>query len=158
MILVFNLNDIIINNLFFTETRKNITMDGTFSKIIYSDENVAMNGIYLNMCIDDYSYDKSHSKIILKGTKNNIKIINEITELEHYILKYFKHINATTKQTKYLLKEQLNAMLIKVYRYNHQHLNNIELNGKTILRISGIWEDTNNIGLTFKIMEIFPLV
>ena len=45
MILVFNLNDIIINNLFFTETRKNITMDGTFSKIIYSDENIAMNGI-----------------------------------------------------------------------------------------------------------------
>ena len=47
MLLVFNTNDIVIDNVFFLETRKNIILDGKFTKIIYSDENLVMNGIYM---------------------------------------------------------------------------------------------------------------
>jgi len=45
MLLTFKLNDIVIDNVFFLETRKNIIMDGKFTKIIYSDENIVMNGV-----------------------------------------------------------------------------------------------------------------
>lgn len=36
-----------IQNVCFLEKRKNIIVDGTFTKITYSDENMCMNGIYL---------------------------------------------------------------------------------------------------------------
>ena len=157
MILTFNLNDILINNVFFLETRKNIIMDGKFTKIIYSNENIVMNSLYANIYLNEYTYDKSYSRLIMKDTKNNINIIKKITDIEYYLLKYFKHINGNTKQTKYLLKEQLETKTIKVYRDNYPYANGNIANGKIVLKISGIWEDNNSFGLTYKIMETFPL-
>lgn len=157
MILVFNLNDIIIGNVFFLETRKNIIMDGKFTKIIYSDENIVTNGLYTNIYLNEYTYDKSHSRIIMKDTKNNINIIKKISDIEYYLLKYFKHINGNTKHVKYLLKEQLETKTIKVYRDINPYTNGLNINGQIVLKISGIWEDNNSIGLTYKIMETFPL-
>ena len=157
MLLVFNTNDIVIDNVFFLETRKNIILDGKFTKIIYSDENLVMNGIYMNISLNEYTHDKSYSRIIMKDSKNNTNFIKKISDLEYYILKYFKHINGNTKQSKYLLKEQFETMFIKVYRDNYPYANNIDVNGKIVLKISGVWEDNNSIGLTYKIMETFPL-
>lgn len=158
MLLVFNLNDIVIDNVFFLETRKNIIMDGKFTKIIYSDDNLVMNGVYMNINMNDYTYDKSYSRIIMKDTKNNTSIIKKITDIEYYILKYFKHIYGTDKQIQFLLKEQFDSLCIKVYRENYPYANGVNINGQIVLKISGIWEDTNNIGLTYKIMETFPLL
>lgn len=154
MLLAFNLNDIVIDNVYFLETRKNIIMDGKFTKIIYSDENIVMNGVYIHISLNEYTYDKSYSRIIMKDTKNNASIIKKISELEYYILKYFTHINGTDKQIHFLLKEQLDTLFIKVYRDNYPYANG---NGQIVLKISGVWEDNNNIGLTYKIMETFPL-
>ncbi len=158
MILLFNLNKLEINNVFFLETRKNIIMDGKFTKISYSDEDIVMNGIYTSLPLNEYTYDKSFTRIIMKNTKNNTDIIKTISDYEHYILNYFKHINDNTKRTKYLLKEQLDTMTIKVYRENYPYTQNTGIGGEIALKISGIWEDDYNIGLTYKIMEIFPLM
>jgi adenylosuccinate synthase len=157
MLLAFELNDITIDNVFFLETRNNIIMDGKFTKIIYSDENVVTNGIYMNIDINEYTFDKSYSRISMKHTKNNDYIINKITEIENYILKYFKHINSNTKQTRFLLKEQLDTLFIKVYRDNYPYPNDNNIYGKIVLKISGVWEDNCSIGITYKLMETFTL-
>lgn len=154
MLLAFNLNDIVIDNVYFLETRKNIIMDGKFTKIVYSDENIVMNGLYVHLYLNEYTYDKSYSRIIMKDTKNSTNIIQKIYELEYYILKYFNHINRTDKKIQFLLKEQLDTLVIKVYRDSYPCTNT---NGRILLKISGVWEDNNNIGLTYKIMETFPL-
>jgi hypothetical protein len=158
MLMTFELNDIIIDNVFFLETRNNIIMDGKFTKIIYSNENVVANGIYVNIDINEYAFDKSYNRICMKHTKNNDYIIKKISDIENYILKYFKHINGNTKQTKFLLKEQLESLFIKVYRDNrHQHANDNKMCSKIVLKISGVWEDNNSIGITYKLMETFTL-
>ena len=154
MILVIHPKELNIDSVNFLETRKNILMEGTFTKIIYSNRDIIINGIYLRIPFNDYVYDKSYSRIVLKNNKNNKDCINIISKYEHYILNYFKHINSCVKQPKSSLKEQLSSMNFKVYRENYPNNN---MNGDIILKISGIWENENEYGLTYKIMESFPL-
>ena len=45
-------------------------------------------------------------------------------------------------------------MNFKVYRENYPNNN---INGDIVLKISGIWENESEYGLTYKIMETFPL-
>ena len=60
MNVIFDINNYNVENVVFLETKKNMLMDGIFTKIIYSDENVSINGIYLsfiselvlNNCVD----------------------------------------------------------------------------------------------------------
>ena len=155
MLLVYDLNDISIDNVFFLETRNNIIMDGKFTKIIYSDENVVMNGLYMTLSINEFIFDKSYSRISMKHTKNNDILIKKISDIEYYILNNFKHINGNAKRTKYLLKEQLETMSVKVYRDNYPYANNNHIYGKIVLKISGVWEDNNSVGITYKLMETF---
>lgn len=45
------------NHLFVTEKRKNIVIDGYFSKLIYSDEYCIMNGIFIHVGFLEYKYE-----------------------------------------------------------------------------------------------------
>jgi len=158
MILIINASSLFIENIHFLETRKNMLMDGKFTKIVYSNDNIVLNGIYLSIPFKDFTYDKSYSRILLKNVKSNKDIINTICKYEAYIMKYYKHINACNKKAKYLLNEQLSSMSVKVYRDNYPNIQHININGEIALKISGIWEDDTSFGLTYKIMETFPLV
>ena len=54
MNLVLDENNYNINNIFFYEPVKNTVMDDSkFIRIIYSDEHVILNGIYLKLDIDN---------------------------------------------------------------------------------------------------------
>lgn len=154
MLLVVHPKELKIESINFLETRNNILMDGTFTKIIYSNYDIILNGIYLRIPFNDYIYDKSYSRITLKNNKTNKDYINIISKYEYYILNYFKHINSCLKIQKYLLKDQLSSMNFKVYRENYPNNN---INGDIVLKISGIWENESEYGLTYKIMETFPL-
>lgn len=154
MLLVVHPKELKIESINFLETRNNILMDGTFTKIIYSNYDIILNGIYLRIPFNDYIYDKSYSRITLKNNKTNKDYINIISKYEYYILNYFKHINSCLKIQKCLLKDQLSSMNFKVYRENYPNNN---INGDIVLKISGIWENESEYGLTYKIMETFPL-
>ena len=154
MLLVVHQKELKIESINFLETRNNILMDGTFTKIIYSNYDIILNGIYLRIPFNDYIYDKSYSRITLKNNKTNKDYINIISKYEYYILNYFKHINSCLKIQKCLLKDQLSSMNFKVYRENYPNNN---INGDIVLKISGIWENESEYGLTYKIMETFPL-
>lgn len=157
MILLFDLNDLSSDCVFFLETRNNIILDGKFTKIIYSDENIVMNGIYMSVSIDEYTIDKPYGRINMKYTKNNESIINKIADIERSIIENFKRINVSTKQPKYILKEQLDTLFIKVYRDNSTFTSNTNKFCKIVLKISGVWEDENSIGITYKFIESFSL-
>jgi len=44
-------DDVVTHSLFFTEKKKNIIIDGVFSKIIYSNQYFTMNGLYIEFRI-----------------------------------------------------------------------------------------------------------
>lgn len=110
-----------IDNIFFYDPIKNnIIDDSNFVRIIYSDHNIILNGLYLQINLD--KIDKTHDlyailetieNSILNKYKLNIEKVNRIKVQLQYIIKYIK-------------------------------------TNKLVLKISGIWENNNKIGLTYK--------
>lgn len=113
-----------IDNIFFYDPIKNnIIDDSNFVRIIYSDHNIILNGLYLQINLDKIDkIDKTHDlyailetieNSILNKYKLNIEKVNRIKVQLQYIIKYIK-------------------------------------TNKLVLKISGIWENNNKIGLTYK--------
>lgn len=59
-ILIYDVEYFQIKNLFLLDTKKNIIMNGKFTKIIYSDELITINGIFLNITFASNYYNESY--------------------------------------------------------------------------------------------------
>uniref|UniRef100_A0A6C0F3J4 Uncharacterized protein n=1 Tax=viral metagenome TaxID=1070528 RepID=A0A6C0F3J4_9ZZZZ len=152
MNIAYKLDQIELHNIYFLDSKKNIIMDGQFTKITYSDAFLTTNGIALLIPFASTSLDKTYNKSILKfntADSTNIRIINELTRLEKFILDYYKHTTHNTKAPTTTLTDHIRSGNVKVYR----DITSIPSNPKYVLKISGIWEDQTRIGLTYKFME-----
>ena len=116
-----------INNIFFYEPVKNTVMDDSkFIRIIYSDEHIILNGLYL--------------KLDIENTNN---ILNFLDKTEREILNKYKiNKNNVNKNQCLKIQEQLQFLINK----------NIP-NKNIVIKISGIWETNLMIGLTFKFIS-----
>ena len=162
MNIVYNMKDFQLTNVFFLDPKRNIIMDGKFTKIIHSDELITINGIYFQILfsinsIDKFkSVDKFMNKYFMKFIPNdatNNKIINELNKIEAGLIDHYKKNFSCKKSPVFLLKEQLSTGNVKLYR-EIPHLNK---NSDFIIKISGIWENNENIGITYKFMEVYKL-
>lgn len=121
MNIIFDYKTFNIDNIFLYDPIKNNIIDNSnFVRIIYSDYNLILNGIYLQINLDKQCestniYDELETieNSILNKYNVTIEKMNRIKVQYLYILKYIKH-------------------------------------KKIILKISGIWENNNKIGLTYK--------
>jgi len=135
------------NNIFFCEPIKNNIMnEGNFIRIIYSTNNVILNGIYLLLTLNDIICEKYYNKF--KCSFNTIihkEIIDNIKVIEEQILEKYKIKNKTPQ---FKIYDQLKIGNIKIF-------NEIEnkSTGTFVLKIAGIWETANNYGLTYKFVK-----
>jgi hypothetical protein len=118
MNVIIDFNKFNINNIFFYDPIKNnIIDDSNFVRLIYSDQNLILNGLYLQINLDKtqeiHNILETIENEILNKYNVNIEKVNRIKLQLVYIIKYIK-------------------------------------NNKLILKISGIWENNNKIGLTYK--------
>jgi len=120
-----------INNIFFYEPVKNTIMDDSkFIRIIYSDEHVILNGLYLKIDIE-----------------NNSNVLNFLDKTERKILNMYKiNKNNVNKNQCIKIQEQIQILI------NKNILNKNILNKNIIIKISGIWETNLMMGLTFKLI------
>jgi len=134
-------------HLFFCEPIKNNIMnDGNFIRILYSTENIILNGIYLLINLNDIICDRYYSKYKCSFNTNNHKeLIENLKIIEEEILQKYK-INKTPS---YKIYEQLRFGFIKIFA----DVGNKQ-NCSFILKISGIWETQQNYGLTYKFIKI----
>ena len=131
MNLVITPDNLLFNNIFFNEAIKNTVMsDSSFIRILYSNKDFILNGIYIKINI----IKESHHNV-----SSNSKIITFLEELEKYILNMYND----NKLYSYKIKEQITYLIHKLTGNTH---NNIIY----ILKISGIWETQTTIGLTYK--------
>ena len=127
-IFAIDLNACNPNHFYFLEQNTNLIIDGTFSKMVYTAESFTINSIY-----------------ILVRFENGIHF-NKLRQLERQILsQYMNHTN-TTKET--ILG--LNNLLIS-------KKNKIVSHPKKLLKISGVWENDTQFGLTFRWIDGFQL-
>lgn len=136
------------NYIYFCDPIKNNIMNnGTFIRILYSNNFVVFNGIYLFIELNDLIIEKYYNKYKCSfNTIVNKDIIDRIYEIEDSIL---KKINIPDKIAQYKINEQLKNGIIKLY-------NDFSTKTNTcfILKISGIWETNYNYGLTYKFIKI----
>jgi hypothetical protein len=141
MNLVLDIDKIYINNIFFNESVKNTVMDNSgFTRIMYSNEHFVLNGIHIKI--------ELYKNMVTKQLHNVLSpsmIINYIDNIEKDILNKYN----TEKLQSNKLKDQLIYNLQKIHNSNG---NNTVFN--YLLKISGIWETDNIIGLTYKFVYL----
>jgi hypothetical protein len=108
-------------------------------------------------CVNEKSYVTPllHNNYYDKSTVHfyphdiiNLQYITSLSEIETAILSLYKNINDITKTSKLTLTTQLYSGYFKIYKENNTTNNN-----NYFLKISGIWENTDEIGITYKIIE-----
>lgn len=158
MNIVFDISTFQLINLIFLESKRNIIMDGTFTKIIYSNQSLSLNSIYFYLPIEIQSIDKIGNKYFLKfypSSVINMPIVQELSKIEYKIIEYYKQINNIQKKTTCLLTKQLYGGNLKIYRDYNDYNSKLNKNIQYIIKISGIWETYNEIGITYKVFECY---
>lgn len=137
------------NHIYFYEPIENTIMDNSkFIKLVYSTEDIIVNGIYLLMNITITSKENYFKKVKYNFDLNsNKELLSNLFQIEQEILMKYD----TPKKTKKLnIYESLNTCSLKIYpsTESHKYSNNF------ILKISGVWENEREYGLTFKILSV----
>jgi len=159
MNIVLNVNDILDNHnldrekLFFLDKKRNMIMDGEFTKIVFSDELITLNGLFLECPLYTQPIDKFQKKNMIWFQPyhiQNLSIIQNFCILEREILEYYKNYTESKKTPSYILHNQLysgNARINK-NKSNLEQCNSVDT--KYIIKISGVWESEDKIGVTYK--------
>lgn len=73
--IVYNIDQISIQNIFLLENKRNIIMDGKFTKIVYSDDLFMTNGIFINVpfMLDHFSTDSHSARSIQNSAKSIVE-------------------------------------------------------------------------------------
>ena len=172
MNIILNINDIydadnssiIKHNFIFLDKKRNIIMDGEFTKIIFSNEHITMNGIY-TMCpmqfqaINDRTGLNKNILYFQPYHASNMPLLNIFSEIEKQILRYYKEYYTSSKTPLYSLHNQLHSGNVKIYKsYNEQSISPppgfAPIMKKYVIKMSGIWETDRNIGITYKFLEL----
>ena len=140
---LLSINDIHHNNIMFKLPIKNQNDKFIhFYKIIYSNYHFNLKYILLKMEYNDYEIKINNNNYLLSVNKQDI-FFTKIQQLEIMIL---KSINCYIQKN--VVYNCYNEIIKKQYLYCFQKFPNLK---NLCLKISGIWEDDNNIGLVYKI-------
>ena len=143
-----------IENVQFLKIKKNIVMENSFFiKMIYTDENIVLNGIYLDIPLLSANNGQTNSSFFFfnRATENE-QVLAKLLEMENDILQYYPYITPTDygkKTPVYSLKTQLEKGFIKwgfskkTFPKTLQHI---------CLKISGIWENNQEYGINYKFL------
>jgi hypothetical protein len=149
----FNNNNIIIND----PIKNSVMQYNYFCKLMYSNEFITFNSIFAVFNLDNADNVVIDNDKILFNNKNNNNnvVLNNLVKLENYILNFFY----TDKTKVYKIRELIDLNYFKFSTNDtNNNLNSEILNKQNkyyfIIKISGIWESKENIGLTFKFILI----
>ena len=145
------------DNMRYLYPKKNTIMEGEFTKILFSKNDVTMNGLYLYLPLsaekkiinNNNAKNEIFIRNILPSSLNN-QIVQDLKLLEKCILDHYNEYTKHNKHPEYILNKQLITNQIRVYHDNHSN----RKKNKYVIKISGIWETKLKIGLTYKIMEL----
>ena len=121
--------------------------NGNFIRILYSTSLFVLNGIYLNIYINQLTIEKYFNKYKCAfdiGAHANL--IQRIKIIEENIL---RKINILGKAPQYKIYEQISNGNIKIFSDNIDNITN-----NFLLKIAGVWETEYHYGLTYKFIKL----
>ena len=145
-----------LKHLYFNEpVQTSIIHDSYFIRMFYSDNDVSLTGLMLPMKLSFITISKSFNKnIIIYDLHSNKEMISNICQLETLILEKYNNIsnssnNKPLKHPVYSLSNQLKSCSIKLFSDIDKRTQECNI----ILKISGVWENVKEYGITFKFMD-----
>ena len=134
------------NSLYLLNPVKNrIIKNSYFIKLIFSNENLTINGIYIDIEINNSRIETMFNKYkCFFSVEKNKKLIDKCKLIEEMILKKYR----TNKTKVSLISNQLTKGCIILSNCYPICKNNF------ILKISGIWESETEYGLSYKFINI----
>lgn len=121
---------------------------------------MSLNSIYLHLPLEIQSIDRTMNKNIAKISSDSVKnsfLIHELIKIENRIIEYYKqtHPNKMNKIVSTSLYKQLSFGALRLYKDCPANMQDKKNMIQFILKISGIWESQQEIGITYKIIEIW---
>jgi hypothetical protein len=89
------------------------------------------------------------------NSKENRLLVEKLCKFEHDIIKRYIDENCPKKMATYILRNQLMTNTIKYHSENREiskKSNNVE---RCILKVSGLWETSTNVGITMKFTLLY---
>ena len=166
-----NIENINKDNIIIYEAIKNsILQHSYFYKIIYSNHLVSLNGVFCSFELNNSLINKDKCNFDLI---TNNSVINRLQSFENYLLdkilinnepkhkifKLYDNIISGTIKFNYSEFYSINDSLYNnLSNYLSNNLSNNSSNNQFILKISGVWETKENIGITYKFILIKSLL
>lgn len=152
-ILALQLENYDPNYLYCLESKANLIMNGNFTKINYTHPHFTMNGLFFLVPIStsfvDYSSENTNFIRFDPGSPCNKAVIDSVVKLEHDVLTYYTALFSCTKTASLSMTKQLSKGKLKINGESAiQKTANV-----IVLKISGIWENEFEFGITFRWME-----
>jgi len=149
-----------ISNIFFLDMKENTIMNGNFIKFIYSTDMITLNGLFLDFTILEPEQKIYNGKQYLffptDLNEENDKTIILFERIETELLDLFIQLQLSKNNREILNKKKIHTIhkqltngMIKYYNYS----DNTSVTPKYYMKISGIWETANEIGLTYKLIQ-----
>lgn len=146
MIITVPINEFDDKALFFSDIIKNIVINNSiFIRLYYSTPLFTMNGLYISMPLKINTVEKIYNKTkCFFKTSENEEVINNFKAIEKIII---KKLNLENRRPEFLIEKQLREQNIKLYNFTND-IKNQPIN--IICKISGIWDNGETYGLTYK--------
>jgi hypothetical protein len=169
-ILVLPIHEVISDYIYFLDSKKNILMDGIFTKLIYTNEWFTMNGLYINLPIEvqyietyqprryDFpqlgvqSQNSGYKKTIYFSVSQYSTILHQLDLLEQHILSKYNPTDKT-KHKSFLIMQSLKLGYFRIFHTKEKEKMDPQKKTGFVLKISGIWENPIEYGISYKIMD-----
>lgn len=125
-----------------------------FYKLLYSTSIVTLTSIFVIFELNNLSYE--NDKIRFDKSMLNNSVFNKLIELEDHILNLIRDSKNKLFKIKELYENQFFKYALSDDNENlnnYNYMNEITNNKTFIIKISGIWESKDSIGLTFKFIK-----
>jgi len=135
------------DKIYFTDPIENTVMeDSKFIKILYSNELITLNGIFVDVKFKIFHKENYFKKIKYTfDTGINKEMLNKIYNIESDILNHYN----CNKRKKTIIKDSLSSGMMKIFPNSENNNYNSNI---FILKISGLWENVTEYGVTYKIV------
>jgi hypothetical protein len=150
-----NLKSLDYNAIIINEPIKNSVLQyNYFYKLLYSTNIVVLTSIFILFELNNVILE--NDKALFNKTTSNDSVFNKLNQIEEYLLNLINNSKTKLYKFKELHENQYfkYSLFDDIEKFNnYKYVNTLdEKNNKFILKISGIWESKENIGLTFKII------
>lgn len=141
-----------IRNVGLMEYKKNIVLEGYFTKISYLSQWNTMSSLLFFLPLEPKLILNESNSLGIKFdpySPNNFNIVKHFSSLENDLLDYYLEYHNKRLKKCNLLNKQLFNGFIKINisnRFEKKHI-------KYVIKISGIWETKTEVGITYKIFE-----